>query len=207
MSSATEIEVKFAISSPDSMRTKLRSVGARTLSPRYMERNWRLDTPEGSLSRSGQVLRVRQGDTATLTYKARGEQRFSRQEIEFEIASPERAIALFKGLGYVVVLVYEKYRQVFQLDDVEIMLDEVPFGTFVEIEGPDQTALARAADQMALVWEAGLDLSYMEIFHELSEAAGFGSRQMTFSDFEGYELDTMSLLGLIDAQSGNKETD
>jgi hypothetical protein len=96
---------------------------------------------------------------------------------------------------------------VFQLDDVKIMLDELPFGCFVEIEGPDEAAIADAADRLGFAWEAGVDLSYMEIFERLLDVTGLDIPNLTFSDFEGYELDTMALLGLRDALTKSGNTD
>jgi adenylate cyclase class 2 len=123
----------------------------------------------------------------------------TRREIELPISSSNQAVNLLEALGYQIVLVYEKFREVFQLEDVEIMLDEVPFGCFVEVEGPDIASLKHAALRLGLAWEAGIDLSYAEIFESLKEAAGLGIQHMTFFDFEGYELDAIPTLGLRDA--------
>jgi adenylate cyclase class 2 len=104
-------------------------------------------------------------------------------------------------------LIYEKYRQVFQLDDVQIMLDALPFGFFVELEGPDEPTIRDAAGQLGFEWEAGVDLSYMEIFEKLKDTAGLDMPNLTFSDFEGYNSDTMALLGLRDALTKAGNTD
>ncbi len=199
MQTSTEIEAKFPVSGLTGLDLTLQDLGARLLAPRYLERNWQFDTPEGELSRSGRVLRVREGGGGSMTYKEKTGQRLTRREIEFNISSSAKAAELLEALGYRVILVYEKYRQVYSLDNVEVMLDEVPLGSFVEIEGPGETAIMRAADRLGLAREAGIDLSYMAIFEQLRRAAGLEIPNLTFSDFEGYELDTMALLGLRDA--------
>ena len=48
----------------------------------------------------------------------------------------ERIIEL---LGYKLTAVYEKRREYWRLDDVEVVLDELPFGLFMEIEGTIET--------------------------------------------------------------------
>jgi len=42
---------------------------------------------------------------------------------------------VFEALGYAVYMMYEKYRTTFRLDNLEVVLDELPYGNFVEIEG------------------------------------------------------------------------
>lgn len=207
MQASTEIEIKFPTSGLADLVATLQGFGARALTPRHLERNWRFDTPDGKLSDSGRVLRVRQGQAATLTYKERAGQRLTRLEIELGITSPVQATELLQALGYRAILIYEKHRQVFQLDGVEIMLDELPFGSFVEIEGRDETTIREVADRVGFDWEAGIDLSYMEIFEQLRDVAGLDTPNLTFSDFEGYDLDTMALLGLRDALTKAGKTD
>ncbi|MCK7509975.1 MAG: hypothetical protein MZV70_42035 [Desulfobacterales bacterium] len=38
------------------------------------------------------------------------------------------------GLGYKPVFIYEKYGEVFQKDQVTVMIDETPIGAYLEIE-------------------------------------------------------------------------
>jgi adenylate cyclase class IV len=45
---------------------------------------------------------------------------------------------IIESLGYVLQFTYEKYRTTYFIDDAYIMLDELPDGLFVEIEGNDQ---------------------------------------------------------------------
>lgn len=40
---------------------------------------------------------------------------------------------------------YEKYRETYHWGDVEVVLDETPFGDFVELEGENETALKAVA--------------------------------------------------------------
>ena len=60
-------------------------------------------------------------------------------EIEVDVDDGDGFEAILAGLGYVRVFRYQKYRETFRWRDVEIVVDETPIGTFVEIEGPVAT--------------------------------------------------------------------
>lgn len=104
------------------------------------EINLRYDTPEGSLTRAHRVLRLRLDQRAIMTYKGPAEPGHAvsvRQEIEIEVSNFTSASHLLEALGYQVMIMYEKQRATYLLHDVRITLDELPFGNFCELEGPD----------------------------------------------------------------------
>ena len=57
------------------------------------------------------------------------------REDETEINDADAMHSILAGLGFTPVLVYEKRRETWLLGSVEIVLDELPFGVFMEIEG------------------------------------------------------------------------
>ena len=69
---------------------------------------------------------------------------------------------IFAGLGYRPSLVYEKRRRTFRLDAAEIVLDELPFGDYMEIEAdPDVIAGLEkllGADEFEVVREVQVPL-------------------------------------------------
>ncbi len=85
------------------------------------------------------VLRVRIiGERAILTYKLRlaGTGDIKRQiEEETEVADPKAIQTIVRELGFSPVLVYEKLRRTWRFRSVEVVLDELPFGLFMEVEG------------------------------------------------------------------------
>jgi adenylate cyclase, class 2 len=85
------------------------------------------------------ILRLRKTERATLlTYKQPfGTNGHVKQKIEFEteVSNVEQTEKIIGALGYRLSVVYEKRRKTFHLDDVEIVLDELPFGLYMEIEG------------------------------------------------------------------------
>src|SRR3990172_1232689 len=135
----TELEIKLYLNDLPAFRQRLEALGAKLVQLRVHEVNLRFDTPEGSLTRSLQVLRLRQDTAARLTYKGPGEDTGgvrARRELEFTVSDFEAARALLEALGYQVSLMYEKYRTTYDLDGVYVTLDEMPYGDFAEIEGP-----------------------------------------------------------------------
>jgi adenylate cyclase class 2 len=85
------------------------------------------------------VLRLRRiGPKTILTYKERLPQQSGIKhqiEHETEVADFDTAAQIFAALGFTPALVYEKRRRTWQLNDVEVMVDKLPFGLYLEIEG------------------------------------------------------------------------
>jgi adenylate cyclase class 2 len=48
---------------------------------------------------------------------------------------------ILDALGFVAALVYEKRRMTWRIDDAEAVIDELPFGLFLEIEGEEKTII------------------------------------------------------------------
>lgn len=90
--------------------------------------------------RSGRgVVRIRKTDgRSLLTFKRRVENEFDvkRQiEHETEISDAAATEAIIAELGLKPVIVYEKFRDTWRFRSVEIVIDELPFGNYMEIEG------------------------------------------------------------------------
>jgi adenylate cyclase class 2 len=110
-----------------------------------------------------------------------------REELETEIADFEAAHQLLIALGYEVVFIYEKYRTVYTLAGVQVMLDELPFGSFVEIEG-EPSGIHKAADQLQLNWQAAIPASYHALFQQLAAISKFPFRDLTFKNFKEHQI-------------------
>ena len=75
----------------------------------------------------------------------------SRPEIQFRVDDGTSALAFLVALGFVEAVVFEKRRETWQLGDCHIELDELPhLGTYVEIEGPSESAIAAAQRAIGL---------------------------------------------------------
>jgi adenylate cyclase, class 2 len=93
------------------------------------------------LDLSKQVLRLRRvGSRAVLTYKERhaSESAIKRhREDETGVEDAQALDSILDALGYKPSLVYEKRRATWQWKETEIVIDDLPFGMYVEIEGEE----------------------------------------------------------------------
>ena len=185
-----EIEAKIPVRNHQAVRRRLKKLDAEFIG-RYLEANHILDRQDGSLRYAGCGLRVRtmetlQGDPAgpTLTYKGpRLESALkSRQEIELEVADAEALLALLQAIGFETIVSYRKRRERWMLADCHVELDEVPMlGTFVEIEGPDESAVRSVQRSVGLAAAAHEPRSYV---HMLAKHCARAARPPIDIDFE-----------------------
>lgn len=199
-----EIEAKFYLSELSSFRKELISLGARLSSERVFERNWRFDSAEGRFEETGEVLRVRQDTEARLTYKCKTEIPEDRIEIDLKVDDGESATEFLNALGFEVVTLYEKYRETFIFEDCSIFLDELPFGSFVEVEGNSIEAIHRVADILGLDWEKRVPKNYLEILKDLVINLGLPFSDASFENFSHVEKVSAQDIGL---QTASKSSD
>jgi adenylate cyclase, class 2 len=182
-----ETEVKFNISNLRAIENGLHSMGAQLFQPRTREINLRFDTPNRDLERGRRVLRLRQDQSVRLTYKDGNnivDGALSRREIEFGVSDMDAATHFLEALGYRLVFLYEKYRTTYELEGGHVMLDEMPFGNFLEIEGA-LGLLKHIAARLQLQWGKAVPASYHELFERIQKTRGFAFRDLSFENFQG----------------------
>lgn len=159
-----ESEVKLRVDGVAAAHARLARAGARLVQARHFEDNLVLDDERLALAAAGCVLRVRrtrpapgEADSsaapgaaaeARLTFKGprrveRGVKR--REEIELAVPDPDAMQLLLARLGYEPRFRYQKYRETWRLEALEVVVDETPIGCFFEIEGPPEAIPAAAA--------------------------------------------------------------
>jgi adenylate cyclase class 2 len=183
-----ELEVKFYISNLEKLETQLKNLGAKLVQNRTQEYNLRFDTPLGDFALGYRVLRLRQDTAIRLTYKGPGEVQDGvrlRQEIEVVVDDFDQTQALLEALGYQISMVYEKYRMGYELDGVLVTLDELPYGDFVEIEGPDTNGIKNVSTKLGLNWDSRILESYAILFDVLKRNLDISIENLTFADFNG----------------------
>jgi len=183
-----EIEAKFCARTLDPIQARLLELGAVCIAPRQMEFNLRYDAPDGHLSATGQVLRLRCYDDIRLTYKgpgARNEGVLERAEIETSLGDFESARLILESLGYQPIFQYEKYRAIWQLGECHIMLDEMPFGNFIEIEATTAEAVRALARELGLNPQAAIPVSYQNLFERARITRRLAFSDITFANFAG----------------------
>lgn len=193
-----EVEVKFMLREFDAFKDRLASAGAEVVAPRVFERNVRFDTADGALLARQQLLRVRQDMRVRLTFKGpAAEDVISeakvREEIELEISDFDRMSAVLQRLGFDPVQVYEKYRETYHWRGVEIVLDEMPFGHFIELEGAG-SALKAVAEALGLDWSKRILTNYLALMELCRRSFDLPFSDLTFQNFAGLFVDMGELL-------------
>ncbi len=194
--SGRETEAKFYVRDLERIRSFLQSVNARLVQARVLEKNLRFDLPDGSLRAGRRVLRLRNDREARLTYKGENKNTrgvLSREEIEFIVGDFEKAKKFLEALGYQQIFYYEKYRTTYELDKILIMLDELPYGNFVEIEGEKEETIEILARKLNLNWDATIERSYSALFADVQKNLNLSFRDLSFDNFAGMNVDATNL--------------
>lgn len=171
---AIEIEKKYRLTK-DQYESVLRGIeesGASFEGEDFEENNiYRSENLENDRA----VLRLRKTQTkAVLTYKRRLEGAGAvKRQIEHEtvVADPDEMKKIIECLGYEKVIIYEKRRRTWKLRQAEIVLDELPFGFFMEIEG-SPTEIAEAEMILGLESVAAVDETYPQLTEKLGRRNG-----------------------------------
>lgn len=199
-----EIEVKFYVRDLDRVEQNLHKLNARLAQERAFETNLRFDTADTSLGRQRRVLRLRRpapgykpdDPQGLLTYKGptqSGQAISIRQEIQVVVSDFETASHLLAALGYQMVVMYEKWRTVYLVGQVDVDLDQTPMGNFIEIEGPNTASIQDVAQKLGLDWEARSGESYMALFNRVRLAKGLSVQNLSFSELSGVEIGPQEL--------------
>lgn len=136
-----EIEKKYRLTPEqvESLRRRLKEAGASGQGSAEFEENVIYTGP--GLDPARRVLRLRRkGDRAVFTFKERdlsGSPVKRQREEETEVSNAIALASILEALGYTPLLVYEKRRETFRMLDTEVVIDELPFGLFAEIEGEE----------------------------------------------------------------------
>jgi adenylate cyclase class 2 len=193
-----EVEVKLPCEDLDEARRKLRALGAEATAPSHFESNDLYDDGNGRLAAAGHVLRLRREGPllssprssgahparAILTYK--GSARFSsgvksREERETVVSDPEETHAILGGAGFKPFFRYEKRREEWALGDCHVALDELPIGTFVEIEG-NPPEIRRVVTSLGLDFSRAIPYSYARLYAERRKEDPTLPRDMVFGE-------------------------
>lgn len=186
-----EVEVKLHTPDLAAVRRALTAAGAKLVKKRVFERNLRYDSADGQLIAGGEVLRLRQDAAVKLTHKSDASVEsgiVSRLEAEVIVSDFNTMDRILRRLGFHAALIYEKYRATYELLGAEVVLDELPFGNFTEIEGDAQT-IERVVAALGLGGCQRMAGSYVDIFVAVKLRLGLSARDCTFEAFADVDLD------------------
>ena len=169
-----EIEKKYRLTRElrERLITRLQESGATHQGEEFEENTLYAG---GNLDSSRQVLRLRRiGSRTILTYKERFTSASAikhHREDETGIEDAEALADILDALGYKPTLVYEKRRATWLLKGTEIVIDELPFGLFVEIEGEENSITE--VEQLLHLGEAQEEMAtYPELARQHGERRG-----------------------------------
>lgn len=190
--SDVEIEVKFYVLSLEEIEKMIKELGGVLIQERIFESNLRFDTGDQKLRNLRHVLRLRKDKDNILTFKGAaevGKPVSIRQEIEVLVDDFDKTRELLEGLGYEVIMEYEKYRTTYSLLDTLVVLDELPYGRFIEIEGPDGKTIQKVARNLNLNWNTRVMTSYMYLFEALRKVRPeLNGKYLTFKGLKGMKF-------------------
>jgi predicted adenylyl cyclase CyaB len=136
-----EIEKKYRLADNDrrAIEKRMRDLGYK---PKPVEFEENTIYRGGKLRFGKRALRLRRvnGD-AILTHKERIPTKSlmkHQKESETRVADPDAVHAILKALGFSPALVYEKRRTRWQVGKAKVVIDELPFGLFMEIEASEK---------------------------------------------------------------------
>lgn len=137
-----EIELKYEITLSDIERYKhlLESLGFKEIK-RVYEMNVMYDNPSELMKiTDGRIRLRRSGEDTILTYKKPITRERIKKEIEYEVGVTDfnKTEKILKMMEFTRTTSYERYRTYLHSSNVEVMIDEFPFSTFIEIEGDEK---------------------------------------------------------------------
>ena len=187
---ALEVEVKYHIPKKElkGVRQRILDAGGEQVVPRTLERNIVYDNPWRGLNESKKVLRLRQDHKVRITYKGpltqfRPSEAKVREEIEIEVDDFQSADIIIRKIGFEPRRMYEKYRETFHVAGTEVVLDELPFGNFVEIEAESEQSLREVSSLLGFAWEDRVLDSYLALLKLFNEHHNLKVRNLAFDSF------------------------
>ncbi|HUJ14766.1 MAG TPA: class IV adenylate cyclase [Thermoanaerobaculia bacterium] len=180
---AQEIEVKFPLRDRGELIRKLHDIGGSRLYAETFEDNIVLDR-RGELKTKGALLRVRKfGKYSLITYK--GPMSIdggikSRDEVQTGVESFELAIQLLDSLGFKPVFRYQKFREVWRVREVEVVLDRTPIGEYFEIEGPMEV-IRSVSNEIGMNMDQAIRLTYADLYRQARRTRSDLPENMVFA--------------------------
>jgi adenylate cyclase class 2 len=196
-----ETEVKFYVVEIDSIRERICQLGAVSKG-RFFEKNLRFEDADKSFKANKTVLRLRQDNKAKLTFKSKpleSDNQFKKlEELEVEVSDFETMNRILQVLGFHCEQIYEKWRETLVLNQTQFCIDSMPYGNFLEIEGPEEN-IKDFASQLGLQWNQRIILNYIEIFDTLKENLNLKFNDISFENFDGVNVDLAIYLNMLTA--------
>ena len=143
----TEFEATFTNVRKEDIRAKLTRAGAKLIKKEFLQKRTVFNLPKGHEINGG-WLRVRdEGDKITMSLKiVDGDKIENQKEIQLLVDSFDEGVKLLETVGANKKAYQESRRELWELNGVEVTIDEWPFlEPFVEIEGKSEEEVRSVA--------------------------------------------------------------
>jgi adenylate cyclase class 2 len=182
-----EIEVKFYIKNYEEIIKKVSEYAGNPVKS-GLEKNILFDKKDFSFRKNNKILRLRYyNNSSIITIKTPPDKKDPEfktlKETECTVDSIENMRFILKECGFINEQIYEKQREVFRTNKLEICIDRLPFGDFVELEG-DRDKIRQAASFLNFNWENKILPSYRAIFEKIKQDYNLSFTDITFKNFE-----------------------
>jgi len=152
-----EYEATFFNIKKDEVRKKLKKIGAELLKPEVLMRRVVFEPPK-HIDKNNGYIRVRDEGYGkiTMTFKIqdKGAGIETEKESEIEIKSFNDGVQFLIDLGYKKKSEQESLRELWKIDNVEIMIDTWPFTeTYIEIEGKNEENVRKIVEKLGFDWK------------------------------------------------------
>jgi len=153
-----EYEATFVNIDKKEVRNRLRESGAELIRPEFLQKRIVFHLPKGHEIKGG-WLRIRdEGKRITMSLKVvDGNKIENQKEMLLEVNDFMKAQQFLTAIGCRKKAFQENKREIWQLDDVEITIDEWPFlEPFVEIEGKAEKLVKSACRKLGFDYSKAL---------------------------------------------------
>jgi adenylate cyclase class 2 len=150
-----EYEATFTSIDKQDMRERLKDAGAQRMRPEFLQKRVVFHLPKGH-EITGGWARVRdEGDKITMSVKiVDGNAITDQKEVCLTIDDFHQGRTLLNMMGAQEKAYQETKRELWELDGVEVTIDEWPFlEPFVEVEGGSEEAVRSVAEKLGFAWE------------------------------------------------------
>ena len=165
-----EIEAKFLNVDLDDIRAKLTELGAKCEVPIRLVRRTVFDYPDRRLQKDGAWIRVREeldGSVEMMLKKVASNELGQTFEQPVKVDDYEAAKRFLISIGLDIKAEEESKRELWHLDDIEIMLDEWPWvNPYVEIEASSEAEVKDLASKLGFDWQEAKFGSVIPVYTE-----------------------------------------
>lgn len=189
-----EYEATFTNINKDEIRKRLMDARAKLVQAEFIMKRTTFNFPKGQNIKGG-WLRVRdEGNKITLTLKVvDGNKIEDQKEILLKIDDYSQAELLLDSIGCKKKSYQESKREVWNLDGVEIDIDEWPYlEPFLEIEGESEEEVKRISEKLGFDYSSALfccvSTLYSKKYGVTEEFTNTRIPKITFEDINPFDL-------------------